>query len=588
MSDLGGTQGAIRPAEPGKIDQSKLIERIYEIAFEPLHLENLIEEWCLQTALADTLDPSALQEHLRRAEVFLTRLEPVVDDPATYLRGYEKFAAFVVGAEMVVKAANIGAEQAFGVRKDAPLSNAKLPEDVITYLANAVRKSVRQEPGGNTLLRADLPAQRGVILMRLQTLNTTADVIVVSTQFQWSAANTKLLRQAYDLTDTEVDIVRRLVDGLDTKAIAEQRNTKVGTTRGQIKSILSKMNLRSQADIVRIAVMLGEMPDFHDSTPKKPALSKDWLEVEVWKPFQSRTLPDGRKQTFHMMGPQDGAPILLSHLGSCMVRWTKPMLRLAFEENLRIICPIRAGYGQSALPKGGYDPLALTTEDTAALLDHLHISALPYVVQGSDYPLAAHFAALQPTRITALISLGGRPCLPGGLQGEAPGAWQRFFVSIASKAPQLAEFAAAAVMTMSRRIGPQAMLQKLCKDSAADTALLADPIVAPVLEANIALMSEKTSFSARAFSREYIAFQTDWSGLVADARQVPTRVVLATEDPTFDRAILPKLSAAYPWIPFETVENAGLALLYEQYQDLIPIMGKAARSALEHTGSERN
>jgi pimeloyl-ACP methyl ester carboxylesterase len=179
--------------------------------------------------------------------------------------------------------------------------------------------------------------------------------------------------------------------------------------------------------------------------------------------------------------------------------------------------------------------------------------------------------------VSALISLGGRPCLPDGTQVEGAGAWQRFFVAAARKAPKVTEFAASAVMAMSRRIGPNAMLKSLWKDSAADMALLRVPEVAVVLEANIALMSDKSSASARAFANEYIAFQSNWSQSVPRNTRVPTRIIIADEDPTFDLAQLPRLAAAYPEMQFEVQKNACLALLYQHFQHLIPRMALAAQ-----------
>jgi len=257
------------------------------------------------------------------------------------------------------------------------------------------------------------------------------------------------------------------------------------------------------------------------------------------------------------------------------------MLRAAYAHNLRVICPVRAGYGASELPNGPYDPFSLTTADTLALLSYLKIRALPYVVQGSDFPLAAHFVANARANVTDLISLGGRPCMPDGSQIEGAGAWQRFFLAAARKAPKVTEFAASAVMAMSRRIGPQAMLRSLCKESEADLRILEDPEIAPVLEANIALMSEKSSEAARAFANEYIAFQTDWSGLLHSAGSLPTHIVIADQDPTFDLRHLPRLQAAYPQFVFETQSEAGLALLYQHHAKLIPMLAKVARKAVQ-------
>lgn len=553
-----------------------LINHLYEIAVEPGRFDGFVDEWA---DAANVIDDQSLGRHLDRAKTFLARFEPTEPDHASLLKRYDRFAAFIVAQNGIVELANTGAHAVFGLKAGDRLGNAELSEEVSRNLTAILRQARAASEEHQILLRMDSANQKGAVLMRSQRLAQSGSVLIVSTHFQWNTGTDRILAEAYGLTQAERHVVRLLVEGKDTKSISAQRQTTEGTTRGQIKSIISKMNLRSQTDVVRVTAMLGELPGIEEDTLVKPAIQKNWLSQEVWKPFSSTTLPDGRKQAYHDMGPVDGDPVLLSHLGSCMVRWTEPMLRLAFEHKLRVICPIRAGYGQSQLPDGPYDPFDLNTRDTESLLDHLGIVALPYVVQGSDFPLAAHFTSHRRARVTALISLGGRPCLPDGTQIEGRGSWQRFFVAVAHKAPKVAEFAASAAMAMSRKIGPKAMLKSLCKDSTADMSLLDDPDVAAVLEANISLMADKSSQAARAFATEYIAFQSNWSAFVHTDGSLPTRIVIAAQDPTFDLEQFPRLEANFPDMTFELKKDAGLALLYQHYQDIIPELAFAARQS---------
>ncbi len=78
---------------------------------------------------------------------------------------------------------------------------------------------------------------------------------------------------------------------------------------------------------------------------------------------------------------------------------------------------------------------------------------------------------------------------------------------------------------------------------------------------------------------EYIAFQNDWSTDVSQTRTMPVHVVVASEDPTIDLDQLPVLKRAYPWMRFELVEQAGLALMFQQYRELIPGFASAAMQA---------
>jgi pimeloyl-ACP methyl ester carboxylesterase len=351
--------------------------------------------------------------------------------------------------------------------------------------------------------------------------------------------------------------------------------------------------VRSQADVVRFALILSEFSSPSEAQRSETLLDPvapldDWLQAQVWKPFMSIKLPDGRIMTYHDMGPTNGNPVLYSHMGSAMVRWSRSMIQLAFQHNLRVICLIRAGYGDSDNLDVGADVLGTFSGDTAFLLNRLGISSLPYAIQGSDFAFGADLIAKYPDLITEVIGIGARPCLPGGAPVEGPGRWQRFFVWTARHNPKLVFFASKAVMMMSKRIGPEAMLQQLCKDSPADIALLKSDEIKQVLIANLELMAGPSSNAARAFAMEYIAFHEDWSHLMQSVSKVPVHIYTAQEDPTINASALDDLRKAYPWITFEVIPNAGLALMYEEPKRLIPALAQAAERATTQVKPKTN
>lgn len=585
------------PDLPEQNDTSDLIlDRLYEIALEPAALDDFIDLWHDLGLDMRYAPPDPDREtrgfddiygtHLSRAQMIQQRDDTARPDLADLLKPYDNLAAFVVGPALKVLAANSGALRTYGAKPGDALDQLCLPAEFQSVLGRTVQEVLGTPARAEKLLRTDMADRGDTVLFRVMRLTASATdgpaVMVVSTHFHWRDTISALLGNVFQLTQAEQDIVRLLVQGKDAKTIAQIRKTSEGTARGQLKSILSKMNLRSQTDIIRLVMTLGEFPkgmtDQEDDSPNAQP-SQHWLEAEVWKPFKSVTLPDGRILTYHDMGPPTGHPVLMTHMGSCMVRWPRSMLRLAFAGNLRVICPIRAGYGYSTPPPAPYDPLQTASDDMAHLLRHLGIARLPLVAQGTDFPFAADMAERHPGMITALIGVGARPCLPGGAHLNAPGRWQRFFVSTARHAPHLVQFASRAVMAMSKRIGAKAMLRQLCKESAADLALLQQPATAEVLEANLELMAGKSTNAAQAFASEFIAFQQDWSGKIEALRDLPVRIFLAEQDPTIDIADLARLSSAYPWMQMETVPDAGLALMYQIPAPLITHMAQAAKQA---------
>jgi len=556
------------------IDRDLIVDRIYQIALEPSSLEEFIDYW----------------HHLDRAQSILQHSETSRSDFTAYLQPYDNLAAFIVSDSLLVEASNQGAFSAFGVKPGDRLDAISVPLEMRHALLKATQEVLRKSKSTERLIKAEMAAKCGTVLFRIMRIAKSTEgeqaALVVSSRFYWRDSIGVLLGNVFHLTQAEQDVVRLLVEGKNTKAIATTRNTSEGTARGQIKSIIGKMNLSSQTDIVRLVMTLGDFPKSSDNDNNTvelavPELSNNWLETEVWKPFKSITVNDGRTLTYHDMGPASGNPILFSHLGSCMVRWPRSMISLAFEHNLRIICPIRAGFGQSDSLKIGTNIFESIRNDTVYLLACLGITKLPYAVQGSDFPFAVDLISKHPEMVSELISVGGRPCLPGGTSVDGEGRWQRFFVSMAQRAPHMVQFASMALMAMSRRIGPEAMLRQLCKDSPADLALLNTEEMKQILVANINLMAAESTNAAGAFAMEYIAFQEDWSDCVMTTQTMPVRIFLADEDPTVDLHAIPKLQEAYPWINIEVVQNAGLALMYQQFDVLIPLMADAAKDATQ-------
>lgn len=583
------------------VDHDLIVDRIYEIALEPVLLDDFIDLWADENlagqfaanddAKAGTFD-TLFKAHLKRAEAFLQLGDTASPSVTDHLKPYDAFAAFTVNKSLIVESANPGAQAAFGMVAGDRLTELDVHPDVRSSLLNLTQDVLRQSDCHERLFKTENETKRGAMLFRVIRVAGTADTgptaLVVSTHIHWRASIGKLLNHAFQLTQAEQSVVGKLTEGHDAKTIAIARGTSIGTVREQIKSIIRKMNVRSQADVVRFALILSDFPDEQNVGDSNrvaipAALSGDWLQSEVWKPFKSITMPDGRTMYYHDMGPPDGNPVLLSHMGSAMVRWPRAMVKLAFQNNLRIICPIRAGYGQSDNIDLDADVLESTSRDTVFLLDSLGITCLPYAIHGSDFPLAADLIAKNPKLISELIGIGARPCLPGGMNIEGAGRWQRFFVWTARHNPKLVEFASNAVMMMTKRIGSDAMLHKICKDSPADLALLEVTEIKQILIANLELMAGPSTNAARAFAMEYTAFHTDWSHLMQSLRHVPAQIFIAEEDPTIDIFALGELRSAYPWIKFEVIPNTGLALIYQEPKKLISILAEAAKSATTDT-----
>ena len=276
------------------------------------------------------------------------------------------------------------------------------------------------------------------------------------------------------------------------------------------------------------------------------------------------------------MGPVNGAPVVYSHIGYCLARWHEPMIRLLFKLNLRIICPIRAGYGHSDNLDPKADVLEATRNDTLFLLTHLGIKRLPYLTQGNDLILAADFTANHPDMISEIIGVCGRPPLEGDHHYAGMGKWHRFFMSTARHAPHLLHFTAKAAMSLCRRIGVKTMYFQTQKGSPADMAIAHDEHLTAVLIANCELLVGKETDGAQAYAMEMLASESSWADTLRATKNTKTWFMNGAEDPAMDIATIAEYRDAFPWIDIEVVPNTGQMLLYQHYEILLPKVAAAA------------
>ena len=574
------------------------VDQLYDIALDPQSLDTFIDAWneagLDAQAARQTIEnidkfDQTFQAHLKRADTFLSRGPEAANGPdlAAILKPFDTLAAFVADRSLNVVACNDGAKLSFGIKDGSKLSDFDLTKEAQDALKETIAQVLAATDKPDRLLKMDFPGQRGPALFQIRLLAFddplhSEHVLVVTTQYHWQPALGDTLEEVFNLTVAEQGVVRALVEGMDTKAISATRGTSEGTVRGQIKSVLAKMNARTQSEVIRLVLSLRDVSQNADlqaeQTRTAPVLtSSDWLAAEVWKPFASITLPDGRRLDYHDMGPITGAPVLYSHMGYCMARWHKPMLKLLFQHGLRVICPIRAGYGRSDNLDPKEDILKATREDTRHLLSHLGIARLPYVTQGNDLLFATDFAVHFPEMISEIVGICARPSLPGDRHYSGMAKWHRFFLSTAKHAPHLLKFTTKAAVTMAKRIGVTEMFRQMNQRSPADLRLIDDDELRPVLISNAELIAGKSTNVAQAYAMEILATEAQWSDLIFQCKETKTWFVNGAEDPATDIATIAEYRETYPWIDIEVLPDAGQMLIFQRYDALIPRIADAAK-----------
>lgn len=593
----------------------RFIDDIYDIALDPENLDAFIERLGARRLDVDKVRTTlrkievlgeVFKSHITRAETILDRL---VDEPhgtplERILAPFDTTAAMIVDSTLRIVALNSIAEQVFAIEVGDAIDLLPFEEDDSDQLMLSLRRLLRQQSAVGKLIHVKSSTDTGRVVVfhakwcgigggtnqdidnANKPVARSGYVLLASTELHWPPALDQTLHEVFGLSAAERDIVRALVDGKALKVIARDRDRSLGTIRTQLKSVLSKTRAQSQSELIRVTLSLmdviersPELVNKNSASPTDETVPGDRVTTQApeFIPYSTLTVQGGRKLDYLVQGRDDGNPIIFSHMGYGLGRWHPPALKLAAQHNLKVVTPVRSGFGKSDPVLKSDDILNVTRSDTLAVMDKLGIERCPYIVQGNDMLFALDFAAEHSDRVSEIIGLGGRLPLPSEAQYAGMGKWHHFFLSNARYAPHLLYFTTKAAFTLARKVGREKMFISMHKDSPADLSVVNDPELAPTLLEASKLAVDEDTHAAFAYAHELLETESDWSERVEAARNTPIRFVSGLQDPLGDAATIAAYRERFPWIHIDVAEDAGQLLFFQKYRELVPQFAAAAQ-----------
>ena len=582
--------------------RAEIVERLYDVAVDPIRLEELMEVWEDRAAplrdAAIPLEDPEIEAHMARATVFLDRYEAAqgADGPRSPLAEIARSAAFLSDGGAWVQAANRPAEQAFGIRDGGPFASLPFEEEDRAVLAGVIRRvaSGRGErvvtlrirstvTGSPVILRVspvilrespailrESPGAGGGSPSQVQPL-----ALVVSTELVWPDGFATTVQEAFGLTVAEVEIVRGVTLGQPLRDIAGARGRSVETVRTQVRSVLSKTETHSQAELVRVVLGLMDVA-LIPSPGGVAAARRGALEPRPWAEMRG---PDGRRLTWIEFGDPGGAPVLYMHLDFGLIRWTAAAERAAALRGLRIIVPVRQGYGRTEALAKGADHLAGVTLDYAAVMDHLGLKGAVVLPMGADLRFAMNLANTRPDLVRGIVGAACQLPIRTPGQYERMDKWQRFILANARYAPKVLPFLVQAGFSLARRLGKDAFFRQVNGGSPADMAAFARPDVrAAVLEGSDVCMAQKWSAHA-AFTAECIGSEKDWSAVVR-AVTVPVVLLQGDQDPQSPVETIRELAVDFPHLQVRFLPGNGQLLLFNDWPEVLETVQLMVRAGV--------
>lgn len=416
------------------------------------------------------------------------------------------------------------------------------PGDDLADLAvspDLARRFLAGQAAGVPLLLAD-PAG-GTILLYGPPAEANGPRLLSEVQRGIDAGIRARLAEAAGLIASESQLLKGLIQGKPIQTIAQELGRTEGTVRQQLKSVMAKMGVNSQQQLISTAYALSLM---HRQT--RPAAAP-----------QGAVLHRGRHGVvgLHAFGPEDGMPVLMLH-GALFGIGALPALReAAVTLGLRVIAPERPGFGHTALPEGAC-PVAQATRQATEILDALGLPRVVVLAHDIGTRFAADLAAEAPARVAAVVAAPATPPMQTWAQTADMPTRHRVNAWAAQHVPGLMDKIVALGLAQIARKGTEVIPRLVFDGCDFDQAVLRRPGAGAALDEAFALAWAQRGAGFRADMR---LTNEDWQ---ATARRIaaPFLCLHGAESRTVSRNAVEALARSLPGGRFRLVEGAGHSL----------------------------
>ena len=565
--------------KPGETDaQTALIQAIYEVAIDPNVYDRMVDLWgrhLLDTLGEDLQRPQDLSpevaQHLLRAFEILNRLgrqhhqvAQTAPRPQNSRRAKLHISprGAIVGASPMAME-HLGAEPGQSVFDLAmsPESATRLRQEIGTRAdesASTVYVFFAKGDKHPYPMVRDVPAdsadERGIVLTGLH--NT------------WTDAHDEVLHQMFGLTVAETRVARELLTGATLPEIAALTGRSVDTLRTQLKSIRRKTYTSNQQQLVRIMTGLEAL-----ITPDSAASDGTGREDHLF------LLPDGRKMAYRCFGPDRGLPCLFIHNMLNGPNFTPALVQEMHQMGLRLICPVRPGFGNS-----DPDPVTKThpkeaperfCADMTAFLKHLGHARVVAVGHMSGALYAYRLAQLHPDLVAGIFNISGAVPITDIRQIRAMHYRQQVMALTARFTPRMLPTLLRAGISQIDSGGVEAFLNALYRRGTPDRAIAERPEYRDILFTGVRQIIQQGHHS---FAIDSYHVVRDWSRYCSGLQQ-PVTLIHGAADPVVTEASVQDFAARMGF-DLQVHANVGQLVLYHKSSEALQRLKEFAGKTL--------
>lgn len=367
-----------------------------------------------ETALKSAFEP--LEPHFENAQSLMD-MQGRPSDSAKYsmkMIDADNHPSALIGADGRIVYTNSAAEEMFGLAKDQRPDESLFErghfKTLLSQLESLDQFELNKMISIFGMESADGDEMIKVAVTKVHDSDGHAIGHISAINISWFPDVGKQFQKLLNLTPVELEITKAVVTGQSLSDLAAKRGRSVGTVRHQTKTLLAKLNLRSQTELACLYSGFSKFNVKGQGTEKIGVSTADGRESGHILLRQ-----DGRVLDYEMVGATSATPLLFfpALLGGMTV--TEEMRRALNRHGLRLIMVWRPGLANSGWDgPTGSDSFARYADDIRALLDELGIKSCPVIGHITGAMFAYGVAKYLPGRITGIVNINGIvPMQPG-------------------------------------------------------------------------------------------------------------------------------------------------------------------------------
>lgn len=360
------------------------------------------------------------------------------------------------------------------------------------------------------------------------------------------------LAAAINLIPSEAQLLAGLMDGQPIDRIAATLSRKEGTVRQQVKSIMAKMGVNSQAQLISTAYALSLMFERTQPPAGGPAaMAGAEGEFPGATLFETSHGPIG----LHRFGAEEGLPVLLFH-GAIFGIGGHVTLRHAAEMlGLCVLAPERPGFGHTHLPDEA-DPVALACAQALDVLDAAGWQQVVVLAHDIGTRFAARLARIAPERVVAVVAASTTPPMQTWAQTAGMPTRHRVNAWAAQNLPALMDKLVGLGLSQIARQGIEVVPKLVFDGCTFDQEVLRRPECGGALQEGFHLAWAQ---QGAGFRRDMRLTNEDWRDEAVEVSP-PFHCLHGAQNLTVSERAVIDLAASMPQGLFRSIEDGGHSL----------------------------